>query len=209
MSTADSQLLLSSAIAAGDLPLLTRVCQVPQRVATCLAGTWAAGGHWVACRLPRDCLPDTVLNLVAYAWGGMGATFGPTVILALYWRRFNLGGAIAGVVVGFVVASLWQFVLAGGPQGMFDVMPAMPGFLAGTVAAVLATLLTAPPAEDCAGEFDRVVRGELAQGLIGGRPVAHFTGVGHPIQPLPKPEVQASADGPALVSGRNTARLAV
>ena len=106
--------------------------------------------------------PDTVLNLVAYAWGGMGATFGPTVILALYWRRFNLGGAIGGVVVGFVVASLCQFVLVGGPQGMFDIMPALPGFVAGSVAAVLGTLLTSPPAGESTREFDRVVHGRSA-----------------------------------------------
>ena len=107
--------------------------------------------------------PDTVLNLVAYAWGGMGATFGPTVILALYWRRFNLGGAMAGVVVGFVVASLWQFVLAGGPQGMFDIMPALPGFVAGSAAAVLGTLLTSPPANESTSEFDRVVQDSHAR----------------------------------------------
>ena len=104
-----------------------------------------------------------MLNLVAYAWGGMGATFGPAVILALYWRRFNFGGALAGIVVGFVVASLWQFVLTGGPQGMFDVMPALPGFLAGGLAAIAGTLLTSPPAEHRTREFDQVVRDGLAE----------------------------------------------
>ena len=135
MSTADSQLLLSSAIAAGDLPLLRRFASsvsTSQRV-------WLGRGLLLVIGALAAFLaiafPDSVLNLVAYAWGGMGATFGPAVILALYLRRFNLGGAIAGVVVGFAVATLWQFVLSGGPQGMFDVMPAMPGFVAGTVAA--------------------------------------------------------------------------
>ncbi len=163
MSTADSQLLLSSAIAAGDLPILRRFASSlnsSQRV-------WLGRGLLVVVGTLAAYLaiafPDSVLNLVAYAWGGMGATFGPTVILALYWRRFNLGGAIAGVVVGFVVASLWQFVLAGGPQGMFDIMPAMPGFVAGTLAAVAGTLLTAPPAAVSTREFDRVVRGDLAR----------------------------------------------
>ena len=163
MSTADSQLLLASAIAAGDLPLLLKFAgtlNASQRV-------WLGRGLLVLIGSLAAYLaiafPDSVLNLVAYAWGGMGATFGPTVILALYWRRFNLGGALAGVVVGFVVASLWQFVLAGGPQGMFDVMPALPGFLAGTVAAIAGTLLTAPPTKDSIDEFDRVVREAPAQ----------------------------------------------
>ena len=163
MSTADSQLLLSSAIAAGDLPLLrgfTSSISTSQRV-------WLGRGLLLVIGALAAFLaiafPDSVLNLVAYAWGGMGATFGPAVILALYWRRFNLGGAIAGVVVGFAVATLWQFVLSGGPQGMFDVMPAMPGFVAGTVAAVVATLLSTPPAEDRTRTFDQVVSGRPAQ----------------------------------------------
>ena len=41
---------------------------------------------------------ESVLQLVTYAWvpiyRGMGAAFGPVTILALYWRRFNLWGAI-------------------------------------------------------------------------------------------------------------------
>ena len=163
MSTADSQLLLSSAIAAGDLPLLRRFASsisTSQRV-------WLGRGLLLVIGALAAFLaiafPDSVLNLVAYAWGGMGATFGPAVILALYWRRFNLGGAIAGVVVGFTVAAFWQFVLSGGPLGMFDVMPAMPGFVAGTVAAVVATLLSAPPAEDRTRAFDQVVSGRPAQ----------------------------------------------
>ena len=79
------------------------------------------------------------------AWGGMGATFGPMVVLSLYWRRFNTAGAMAGMLVGFALATLWQFGLEGGPQGVFDIMPATPGCVAGAIAAVVATLRTAPP----------------------------------------------------------------
>ena len=159
MSTADSQLLLSSAIAAGDLPVLrgfSNSISTSQRVwlGRVLLIVIGALSAFLAIAFPAS-----VLNLVAYAWGGMGATFGPAVILALYWRRFNLGGAIAGIVVGFAVASLWQSVLAGSPQGIFDIMPALPGFLAGTVAAIIATLLTAAPARERSREFDWVVSG--------------------------------------------------
>ncbi len=163
MSTADSQLLLASALAAVDLPVLRRFASslgASQRVWLSRALLVVIGALAAFLAIA---FPDSVLNLVAYAWGGMGATFGPAVILALYWRRFNLGGAIAGVVVGFAVATLWQFVLSGGPQGIFDVMPAMPGFVAGTVAAIVATLLTAPPAEDRTRTFDQVVSGRPAQ----------------------------------------------
>ena len=87
----------------------------------------------------------------------MGATFGPVVVLSLYWRRFNTAGAMAGMLVGFAVATLWQFGLEGGPQGMFDIMPATPGCVAGAIAAVVATLRTAPPSPDVVATFDAVV----------------------------------------------------
>ncbi|MCE2457263.1 MAG: hypothetical protein J4G14_05550, partial [Dehalococcoidia bacterium] len=44
--------------------------------------------------------PDSIFALVSLAWGGMGATFGPVVILALYWRRFNVWGALTAVAAG-------------------------------------------------------------------------------------------------------------
>ncbi len=44
--------------------------------------------------------PESVFELVSYAWGGMGAALGPSTILALFWRRFNSWGAIASIVTG-------------------------------------------------------------------------------------------------------------
>lgn len=98
---------------------------------------------------------ESVFALVSYAWGGMGAAFGPATILALYWRRFNFWGALASIVVGTAVSSLW-IPLSGGPWGMLDAEPATPGFVAATLAAVAATLVTPPPSEEAVALFDRV-----------------------------------------------------
>ena len=52
--------------------------------------------------------PDSmILTIVAYAWAGFGAAFGPLVLLSLFWRRMTLNGAMAGIVVGGVTVILF------------------------------------------------------------------------------------------------------
>ena len=99
--------------------------------------------------------PESIFNLVSYAWGGMGAAFGPITILALYWRRFNFWGATASVVAGTVAASVWAY-MSGGPSGMWDIQPATPGFLIASVAAVAVSLLTPEPSRAVVDLFDKV-----------------------------------------------------
>jgi sodium/proline symporter len=105
--------------------------------------------------------PDSILDLVSYAFGGMGAAFGPSILLALYWRRFNFWGAVSGVVVGTVVSSIWGFA-SGGPGGVWNIMVGTPGFAAGAVAAVAITLLTRAPSSEVVALFDNVNPPKLA-----------------------------------------------
>lgn len=50
---------------------------------------------------------DTILNLVAFAWAGFGAAFGPTVLLPLYWRKFTSQGALSGMIIGAITVFVW------------------------------------------------------------------------------------------------------
>lgn len=50
---------------------------------------------------------DTILNLVAFAWAGFGAAFGPTVLLSLYWRKFTSQGALSGMIIGAITVFVW------------------------------------------------------------------------------------------------------
>ena len=155
MSTADSQLLLGSAVATDDLPALRRL--------TYSLETWSR--VWlsrlmlvlIGCVAAVISLyqPDSIFELVTYAWAGMGSAFGPCIILALYWRRFNFWGAVASIVTGAAVASIWGF-WSGGPGGVWDIMPASPGFAASAVAGVLVTLLAPPPSREAVALFDQV-----------------------------------------------------
>ena len=103
--------------------------------------------------------PDSIVNLVGYAWGGMGAAFGPAIILALYWRRFSLRGALASIVSGAATVTIWHFS-SGGPWGIFDMAIATaPGFIVATVAAIGVTMATSPPSAELMERFDNVTAG--------------------------------------------------
>ena len=155
MSTADSQLLLASAVATDDLPFIKRVAYA----ITANARVWLGrlllviiGGISAVIAVVY---PESIFELVSYAWGGMGAAFGPVTILALFWRRFNFWGAAASILTGTAVASVWGF-LDGGPLGMWDIQPATPGFLIATLVAVVISLLTPKPSREVVNLFDRV-----------------------------------------------------
>ena len=155
MSTADSQLLLASAIATEDVPVLKRIAMG----LAANARVWMGRGLLLVIGVVSAALsiwfPESIFDLVSYAWGGMGAAFGPVMILGLYWRRFNAWGAGTAVVIGTLAATLWQ-LLSGGPGGVWDISPATPAFVIATVKAIAATLATPPPSQPVVELFDRV-----------------------------------------------------
>lgn len=90
---------------------------------------------------------DSILGLVAFAWAGFGAAFGPVVLASLYWKRLTSQGALAGMIVGAVVTVFW------GANKFFDLYELVPGAIAATIALVVVSLMTKVPAE-VATEFD-------------------------------------------------------
>ena len=155
MSTADSQLLLASAVATDDLPLIRRVAYGIAANARVWLGRLmllVIGGIAAVISI---LYPESIFDLVSYAWGGMGAAFGPVMILALFWRRFNFWGAAASIVAGTAVASVWWY-LSGGPSGMWDIQPATPGFLVAMAVAVVVSLVTPKPPREVVDLYDKV-----------------------------------------------------
>ncbi|MER2143112.1 MAG: sodium:proline symporter, partial [Eubacteriales bacterium] len=84
------------------------------------------------------------------AWGVFGAAFGPTILLSLFWRRLNFGGAVAGIVCGALADILWLAFLKG--TGLYEIIP---GFVIGLVAAIVVSLLTPAPDANVQALFDR------------------------------------------------------
>jgi sodium/proline symporter len=155
MSTADSQLLVSSSALAEDFyrNLLRKNASQQEIV---MVGRFAVIGlSLVALMLAMN--PDsTVLGLVSYAWAGFGAAFGPTLILALYWKRMNRAGALAGILVGGITVVIWK-QLSG---GLYDLYEIVPGILFATLAIIIASLITSAPPASVQTRFD-VYRSKL------------------------------------------------
>ena len=97
----------------------------------------------------------TILDLVAFAWAGFGASFGPTVLLSLYWRRLSAMGAFAGMITGAVIVMVWGNV-SGGPGDIFELYEIVPGFL-GNLAVAWAVSRTSRPSEEISQEFEAAV----------------------------------------------------
>lgn len=143
MSTADSQLLVSSSAMAEDL-----YKQVLKKDAT--SEEIVRVGRFAVILISLVALvlamtPDSsVLGLVSYAWAGFGAAFGPAIVLSLYWSRMNRNGALAGIVVGGVTIVLWkQFT-----GGWFDVYEIVPGIILSTLSIVIVSIMTGEPEDE-------------------------------------------------------------
>ncbi|MGB3955904.1 MAG: sodium/proline symporter PutP [Brooklawnia sp.] len=90
---------------------------------------------------------DTILALVAFAWAGFGAAFGPAVLLSLFWRRYTAAGALAGMIAGAIVVFTWQYTPW---SSLYEIIP---GFIANLVIGITVSLVT--PAPDVDEEFSQ------------------------------------------------------
>ena len=152
MSTADSQLLAASSSISQDLGN-----DFLKRNFTGKRGMVVARGvmiiiSLIAAFLARD--PDSsVFRVVSFAWAGFGAAFGPTMLMALFWKRSNKWGALAGMIVGGGMVFVWKFLIApmGGAWAIYELLPA---FCCALVAIVVVSLLTPPPSQSVQELFE-------------------------------------------------------
>ncbi|WP_426415308.1 sodium/proline symporter PutP [Aestuariirhabdus sp. LZHN29] len=151
MSTADSQLLVSSSALAEDFYKTLFNQKASQKQLVMVGRIAVVVIALIATFLAMD-KNSKVLELVSYAWAGFGAAFGPALILSLYWKRMNKVGALAGIIVGGITVVVWK-QLSG---GWFDVYEIIPGILFALVAIVIASLATAPPSDSVVTTFEEV-----------------------------------------------------
>lgn len=98
---------------------------------------------------------SSVFKVVSFAWAGFGATFGPVMLTALFWKRSNRWGAIAGLVTGAVMVFVWKFVVAP-VGGIFAIYELLPAFIAALAAVIIVSLVTGAPEKEITEEFDTV-----------------------------------------------------
>ena len=154
MSTADSQLLAASSSMSHDLlcGLMGKNLTEKQKMRTAriTLALIAVFGVFLA-RDPNS----SVFTIVSFAWAGFGASFGPAMLCALFWKRANWQGVLAGMLSGGVTIFVWKFLLKpmGGIWGIYELLPA---FLVSLVVIVAVSLMTKAPEKSLTDTFDAV-----------------------------------------------------
>ena len=154
MSTADSQLLAASSSVSQDLACDFLGLKLEGKKGMLVARSVMVVISLVAAFLARD--PDSsVFRVVSFAWAGFGAAFGPTMLMALFWKRSNKWGALAGMLTGGVMVFVWKFLIAplGGVWAIYELLPA---FLCALVVHVAVSLLTPAPEKELLEAFEEV-----------------------------------------------------
>jgi len=163
MSTADSQLLVASSSFTSDLynPLIRKnkaseketlwVGRILVVIISIVAFFIAYSGLQAQLK-NEESWASSIMDMVENAWGLFGASFGPVVILSLFWKRFNYAGAVAGIVTGAAVDIAWLLFLSS--TGVYEILP---GFVAGAIVAVIVTLVTKAPSAEVCAIYDRAL----------------------------------------------------
>ncbi len=155
MSTADSQLLVASSSFTSDIykPILRKEASEKEvlwvgRIVVVIVAVIA---FFIASSKGEGA--QAIMNLVENAWAGFGSSFGPVILLSLFWRRFTYKGAIAGVLGGAIVDVLWLTFLSAS-TGVYELFP---GFITGFICAVVVTLIDKEPDAKVTALFDRAL----------------------------------------------------
>ena len=154
MSTADSQLLAASSSVSENifhkyfkLDIEEKKLMLLARLSLLIIAVIGIGIAWN---------PDSsVFQIVSFAWAGFGAAFGPVVLLALFWRRSNKWGALAGMIAGGLMVFIWKFGVRpiGGAWNIYELLPA---FIVAIVVNVVFSLVTKAPGKEITDVFDEM-----------------------------------------------------
>lgn len=154
MSTSDSQLLAaSSSVSENILGGLFKI-KLSQKTEMIVARVVLIVISVIGVVIAWD--PNSsVFGIVSFAWAGFGAAFGPVMLLALFWKRSNKYGAIAGMVAGGVMVFVWKYVIAG-LADVLNVYELLPAFIIGLLVNVIVSLVTPKPEDEIVKEFEEV-----------------------------------------------------
>ncbi|MGI6030967.1 MAG: sodium/proline symporter PutP [Eubacteriales bacterium] len=155
MSTADSQLLVTSTVLAEDFykNLIRKNASDKEVLWISRIGVLVVSVIAVVLAMDPN---SSIFGIVSYAWAGLGASFGPAVLVSLYWKRMTRRGAIAGVVVGAVGTVVFNW-LKTNVGGIFSIYELLPAFILAVVVIVVVSLLDQAPQQEIQQEFDAAV----------------------------------------------------
>ncbi len=154
MSTADSQLLAAASSISQNLLQDYGKKKIDDKTSLKIARMTVIVISLISIFLARN--PESsVFKIVSFAWAGFGAAFGPVVLLALFWKRSNKQGALAGMIAGGAFVFIWKYGIArlGGAFAIYELLPA---FLIALFVNIIVSLLTAAPSEEIVKTFEEV-----------------------------------------------------
>lgn len=155
MSTADSQLLAASSSISEDFVQGVFGVKLENKKSMIIARLTLIVTAVIGIILALN-ENSSVFKVVSFAWAGFGATFGPVMLCALFWKRSNKWGALAGMIVGAVMVFVWKFLIA--PLGgLFAIYELLPAFVFATIAIVVVSLVTKKPEDEITEEYDTVM----------------------------------------------------
>lgn len=163
MSTADSQLLVSASSVSEDIYKGVMKKDADDKKVLLVSRITVLVIAVLAYLIALD--PNSsIMGLVSNAWAGLGSSFGPLVVLSLFWKRTNKQGAVAGIVVGALSVIIWDYIpLVGGQTlgtvtGLYSLLL---GFGLGLLAIVVVSLLTPAPSAEMLQEFEDAKNGNV------------------------------------------------
>jgi sodium/proline symporter len=153
MSTADSQLLAAASSVSQDLFRDTLGIKLSEKAAMRIARCTVVLIAIIAVIWARN--EGSVFTIVSFAWAGFGAAFGPVVLLALFWKRSNKQGALAGMITGGVMVFVWKYAVR--PMGgVLDIYELLPAFVLAILVNVIVSLATKAPEQKVVDTFEAV-----------------------------------------------------
>lgn len=145
MSTISSQLIVTSSALVEDLyKVVNKTPATPGRLVK--LGRMCVLTVAVIAGVLSISPSDTILGLVGFAWAGFGASFGPIILLSLFWRRLTNWGAIAGMISGAAMVFIWEAL----DTDLYEIIPA---FALNLLVAVVLSLLTYQSNDEVEKEF--------------------------------------------------------
>lgn len=146
MSTADSQLLVTASAVTNDM------FKIFNKNASEKTLMWISRGTIIVVAVVAYVIAldekSTVMGLVSYAWAGLGASFGPVMLLSLFWKRMTMPGAVAGIITGGAAVIVWENVKVLKDTGIFSILPAFGLALVAIIAVSLMTKVDKAQVDD-------------------------------------------------------------
>ncbi len=154
MSTSDSQLLAASSSMSENIIGKVFGLKLSEKTSMLIARITVIVIAIVGIIIAWD--PNSsVFEIVSFAWAGFGATFGPVMLAALFWKRSNRTGALCGLITGGITVFVWKFLIA--PMGgLWNIYELLPAFIVGFVTIVVVSLYTKAPSEEIVAEFESI-----------------------------------------------------